>query len=87
MPGRRQAQEIPKVIRLTNISVFESVSLLLLTEVDRSYHEKRRKKATHLLNVFVSKRNQLFEFLKKNVHSVHDFGWKSTFQVPWGLID
>ena len=43
----------------------------------------RRTKATHLLNVYVSKRNQLFEFLKKNLQSVHDFGWKSTFQLVW----
>ena len=41
------------------------------------------EKVKHLLNIFISKRNQLYEFLKINLHSIEDFGWKSTFQLVW----
>jgi hypothetical protein len=45
--------------------------------------EKIIEKSKHLLNIFISKRNQLYEFLNINLHSTEDFGWKSTFQLIW----
>ena len=45
--------------------------------------EKTKEKSRHLLNIFISKRNQLYEFLKINLHSTEDFGWKSTFRLIW----
>ena len=38
-------------------------------------------KARNLLNIFLSKRNQLFGFLQKNITSSGDFGWKSSFRL------
>ena len=45
--------------------------------------EKIIEKAKHLLNIFISKGNQLYEFLKINLHHTEDFGWKSTLQLTW----
>ena len=43
--------------------------------------ETKMKKARNLLNIFLSKRQQLFLFLQKNITSSGDFGWKSSFRV------
>ena len=45
--------------------------------------ETKMQKARNLLNIFLSKRNQLFLFLQKNITSSDDFGWKSSFRLVW----
>ena len=45
--------------------------------------ETKMKKARNLLNIFLSKRQQLFLFLQKNITSSGDFGWKSSFRVSF----
>ncbi len=46
-------------------------------------NEIKLKKASNLLNLYLSKRNQLFNFLQKNVTSCGDFAWKSSFRLIW----
>ena len=40
-------------------------------------------KAKNLLNLYLSKRNQLFGFLQKSVTTSGDFAWKSSFRLFW----
>jgi dynein heavy chain len=42
-----------------------------------------RRKSRNLLNLLLSKRNQLYMFLQKNITSSGDFGWKSSFRLIW----
>ena len=46
-------------------------------------NEVKMNKATNLLNLYLSKRNQLFSFLQKSVTSSGDFAWKSSFRLFW----
>ena len=46
-------------------------------------NEVKMNKAQNLLNLYLSKRNQLFSFLQKNVTSSVDFAWKSSFRLFW----
>ena len=45
--------------------------------------EVKMNKAKNLLNLYLSKRSQLFHFLQKNVTSCEDFAWRSSFRLIW----
>jgi hypothetical protein len=42
-------------------------------------NESGAAKAKNLLHLFVSKRDILYQFLQKNIHSSDDFGWRFIF--------
>jgi hypothetical protein len=39
-------------------------------------NESSAAKVKNLLHLFVSKRDILYQFLQKNIHSSEDFGWR-----------
>lgn len=51
--------------------------------VTEASNQVKLNKARNLLNLYLSKRNQLFGFIQKNVTSSQDFGWKSAFRLVW----
>jgi len=43
-------------------------------------NESSAAKVKNLLHLFVSKRDILYQFLQKNIHSSEDFGWRSQLE-------
>ena len=50
-------------------------------------NESNSAKVKNLLHLYVSKRDILYQFLQKNIHSSEDFGWRYTVKIFLNLCE